>query len=158
MFAKPQAEHAWLEQLVGEWITEADCLMPDGQKQVTPGKMSCQMLGGLWLLGEGIVDDPDVGEWESLMQLGYDPAKGAYVGTFVASMMVHLWQYTGTVDKEGKRLALDTEGPTFDDSGLANYQDTIEIVSPDHWVLTSRLQGEDGTWTTIMTSHAKRAA
>jgi Protein of unknown function (DUF1579) len=30
MFAEPQAEHQWLQQLAGDWTTEAECAMgPD---------------------------------------------------------------------------------------------------------------------------------
>ena len=30
--------------------------------------------------------------------LGYDPAKKKYVGTFIASVMTHLWIYSGSLD------------------------------------------------------------
>ena len=52
MFAKPQSEHQWLDQLVGEWTFEHECQMPDGSTSNAPGKMTCRSLGGLWLICE----------------------------------------------------------------------------------------------------------
>ena len=73
------------------------------------------------------------------MTLGYDPAKKAFVGTFIGSMMTHLWVYDGELDAAGKVLTLDAEGPSFAATDkMAKYKDAIEIKSDDHRVLTSR--------------------
>ena len=45
------------------------------------------------------------------MTLGYDPVQKRFVGTFIGSMMTHMWIYNGTLDAAGKVLTLDTEGP-----------------------------------------------
>lgn len=159
MFAKPQSEHAWLDTLVGEWDVETECQMgPDQPADKTQGRMRCRSLGGLWLIAESEGEMPESGAWSSVLTLGYDPEKQCYLGTFVASMMTHLWQYAGAFDESGKKLILDTEGPQFEKEGLGRYQDIVEIIDDDHWILSSQIQGEDGKWQVFMTSHHRRTA
>ena len=158
MFDTPQKEHAWLEQFVGDWISEGECSMGPGQEvQKTTGRGRAYMLGGLWLILEGEGgDNPDGEPFKSLMTVGYDIKKGQYVGTFIGSVMTHLWPYSGVLDASGKKLPLDSEGPRFDGEGMTKYRDTIEFVDKDHW----NFNGEvllDGTWHMIMKSTHRRA-
>lgn len=158
MMEKPQAEHAWLEQLIGRWRTEGECQMgPDQPPMKNTGTTSARMIGGLWVIVEGKGDSPAGEDFSSVMTLGYDPRQGCYVGTFVASMMTYLWPYRGVVDATGKKLPLDSEGPSMDGNGMAKYCDTIEIVDKDHWIFSGRIQAKDGSWQELMTSHNYRA-
>lgn len=157
MFEKPGPKHAWLDQLVGQWIVESECPSgPDGAVEKNTGRMRCRSLGGLWLIAEGEGQTPDGSPALSIMTIGYDPKQNAYVGTFVASMMTHLWPYRGTVDASGKRLALDSTGPSFTGEGTAQYRDTIEIVDADNWNFFGEVLAEDGTWQQIMFSRNRR--
>lgn len=157
MFATPQQEHHWLDQLVGQWKFEHDCLMPDGSKSSTDGTMNCRSLGGMWLIGESRGESPDSGAWSSIMTLGFDPAQNQYVGTFVGSMMANIWPYRGVLDATGKRLPLDSEGPKFDGSGVGKYRDTIEIVDTDAWLFISELQSDDGNWVQFLSGKHTRS-
>jgi len=75
----------------------------------------------------------------TLMTLGYDPAKGRFVGTWIGSMMTHLWVYDGELDPAGRVLTLNSEGPSMTgDGSFAKYQDIVEFMSDDHRVLTAR--------------------
>jgi hypothetical protein len=68
----------------------------------------------------------------TIMTLGFDPAKTRFVGTFIGSMMTHMWIYDGQLDAAGKVLTLDAEGPSFTDPAkMAKFQDMIEIKSDD---------------------------
>ncbi len=167
MFAQPQQEHHWLDQLVGDWTSEMKCSMgPDQPEMVNKGTESVRSLGGLWTLGEGTAEMPDGATGTMLMTLGYDPQKKKYVGTFIGSMMTHMWHYEGTVDASGKILTLDTEGP--DMSGgpegpdaaagvkMVKYQDIIEFVDADTRLLRSQTQGPDGAWTQFMSATYRR--
>lgn len=155
---EPQAEHLWLHQLVGEWSIESEYIMgPDQPPMKTAGRETVRKLGNFWTIGEGVGDSPDGGAWDSITTLGYDPQTQRFVGSFVASVMTHLWPYHGSLDASGKILTLDSEGPSFEGDGtMAKYQDVIEFVSPDHRTLTARVQNADGSWRQFMTSHYRR--
>jgi hypothetical protein len=91
------------------------------------------------------------------MTLGYDPQKKRYVGTWIGSMMTHLWVYDGELDPSKRVLTLGSEGPSFTGDGtMSKYHDVIEFKSDDHRILRSRVQGADGTWQEFMTAHYRR--
>ena len=158
MDAEPQKQHQWLQQLVGDWTFEAECKTGPDQPPVTGrGSETVRSLGGLWVLCEGQGEMPGCGPATTLMTLGYDPAKERFVGTFIASMMTHLWLYDGELDSAAKMLTLYAEGPSMAAEGkLAKYKDVIELKSSDHRVLTSHLLGEDGQWHAFMTANYRR--
>ncbi len=157
MFAKPQAEHKWLDQLVGHWKFEHEGKMPGGGESKSQGEVTCRSLGGLWLICEGNGDSPDGQRWSSIMTLGFDPAQNKYVGTFVSSTMANIWPYQGVLDADGKRLPLASEGPKFDGSGIGKYRDTIEIVDADTWLFNSELQADGGNWSQFMSGKHTRS-
>ena len=158
--AKPEKEHEWLQQMVGEWNCEGEAVMAPGQPPVQwKTTESVRSIGGLWVVGEGRGQMPEGGDpTTTLMTLGYDPQRKRFVGTFVGSMMTNLWVYDGALDPAGKVLTLDTEGPSMTGDGATQpYQDVIDIVSADHRTLISRSRGPDGTWQQFMTAHYRRA-
>ena len=155
--AQPQNEHRWLHKLVGNWTSEAE--MPTGAQssEKSRGSETVRTLGDLWVLCEGTGEMPGGGTAKMLMTLGYDPTRQRFVGTWVGSMMTHMWVYEGTLDGTGKLLTLDTDGPNFGAEGkMSKYKDVIEFVSDDHRTLTSHMQGDNGTWTQFMTAHYRR--
>jgi len=158
MIAEPQKEHRWLEKFVGEWTFEGEATMaPDQPPVKSTGTESVRSLGGLWILAEGQSEMPGCGPATTIMTLGYDSQKGRFVGTFIASMMTHMWVYDGGLDATGKVLTLDTVGPSMAGDGrLVKYQDIIEIKSDDHRVLSSQVLGEDGAWHSFMTARYRR--
>lgn len=158
MFATPQSEHEWLQKLVGEWSFEVESAGEPGQPQEKHrGTESVKSLGGLWIVGEGQGDMPGGGTAKMMITLGFDPQRKRFVGTWVGSMMTHLWVYEGELDAAKRVLTLNSEGPSFSDpTKLAKYQDIIEVKSDDHRTLSSRVLGDDGKWTQFMTSHYRR--
>jgi hypothetical protein len=151
MQAEPQAEHQWLTQMVGEWAGEFTCNMgPDQPPMKSTSVEMVRSLGGLWTVAEADGTMPDGGTMKSLMTLGYDPTQQRFVGTFVASMMTHMWVYNGTLDAAKKVLTLDTIGPNFSGDGMVKYQDILEIIDADHRTLKSQLIGPDGKWMQFM--------
>jgi hypothetical protein len=159
MNAQPQAEHRWLDRLVGDWAFEAECIMGPGQPPTRhQGVEVVRSLGGLWTIGEGENETPDGGTARTVMTLGYDPMAGRFVGTFIASVMSYLWTYNGALDESGKILALNAEGPSFTGEGMGKYRDSIEFVDDDHRVLRSHALGGDGQWHLFMTARYRRRA
>ena len=110
------------------------------------------------VLCEGRGESPGGGTSNMLMTLGYDPKKKSFVGTFIGSMSSYMWIYeTGTLDATESALTFECDGPDFEHEGkLKRYRDTIEWKSDDHRVLRAQVQGDDGTWTEMMTSHYRR--
>lgn len=157
---KPEAtsQHAWLQKLVGEWTFDTECIMgPDQPPMKTAGTESVRSLGGLWVLCEGQGGTPDGDSCRMVITLGFDPDKGKFVGTFVASMMTMMWLYEGQLDAAGRVLTLDTLGPRMDDpTKTCRYQDVIEIVGDDERTLRSQLMGDDGKWVRFMTAKYRR--
>lgn len=154
-----QKEHLWLHQLVGEWTTEMEASMgPDKPPEIHRGTETAAKFGNVWVQCHGSHGNmPDGTPGATIMTLGYDPAKQKFVGSFIGTMMTNIWIYEGSLDDEGRILTLDAEGPSFaDPSKLAKYQDKIEIVTPDHRILSSQYLGDDGTWHLFMTAHYRR--
>ena len=155
---QPQAEHQWLQKLVGEWTSEMDAVMgPDKPPETFRGTDSVRSVGELWVMCEGRGDMPGGGKATTVMTLGYDPDRKRFVGTFIGSMMTYMWVYDGELDPGGKALVLYAEGPNFGAPGtMAKYKDTIEFKSDDHRTLTSHMQQPDGTWQQFMEAHYRR--
>jgi hypothetical protein len=156
--AEPQKEHEWLQVFVGEWTLEHDDKAAEaGQSSGAPWIETVRSLHGIWILFEGQGEMPGGGPATTIMTLGYDPAKQRYVGTWLGSMMTHLWVYEGTLDPTGKILTLETEGHDFGAGGkMAKYKDVITLESNDHRILTSHMLGDDGEWREFMTAHYRR--
>ncbi|WEX77024.1 DUF1579 domain-containing protein [Sinorhizobium numidicum] len=156
MKAEPQEEHRWLEQLLGEWtVTSED---PAGTEQSNaPWVENVRSMQGLWVVCEGQGTMPDGKFGQTLMTLGFNPLRQRYVGTWVGSMMTHMWVYDGELEDEGRTLALNCEGPDFEDPGRScRYQDRITLIDANHRTLTARVETEDGTWKDIMKADYRR--
>jgi hypothetical protein len=157
MKADAQKEHQWLQKLVGEWTYETEAAEPGKPAKKVTGAESGRSLGGLWVLLEGRGEMPDGGPATTLMTLGYDPQKKRFTGTWIGSMMTHLWLYDGELDAAQRMLTLDSEGPSMaGDGSMSQYQDRIEFKSDDHRVLTARVRGADGKWNQFMTVEYRR--
>ena len=92
-----------------------------------------------------------------MLTRGYDPQKRYFVGTWIGSMMSHLWIYEGSLDASEKVLTLNAEGPNFSAEGkMGKFKDVIELKSDDHRMLTSHMLGDDGTWHQFMTANYHR--
>ena len=153
----PEKEHQWLHKFVGEWTTTSKGSMgPDLPPMECTGTIDSRMLGEFWVLNE-MQGTPQGVPMRGLQTIGYDPAKKKYVGTWVDSMMSHMWIYEGSVDESGKKLTLEADGPNFmADGKLTKFRDAYELKAPDHIIVTSSMLGEDDKWITFMTGDSKR--
>jgi Protein of unknown function (DUF1579) len=158
MQAQPQAQHQWLDQFVGEWSSEMEYRMGAEPPSKVKGSEVVRSLGGLWMIAEGESETSGDCAGKTLMTLGYDPQRDRYVGTFIGTMMTNLWIYHGSLDASGEVLTLNTEGLNFSQSAMTPYQDSIEFVSHDHRIMTSKVLEENGNWLEFMTAHYWRKA
>jgi hypothetical protein len=156
MFAQPGEQHRWLEQLLGEWTFEGVGDMgPDQPPHKSSGKETVRSLGGLWVICEGEMGDGAADY--TVMTLGYDPAKSRYVGSWIGSMMTHMWVYEGEVDEAGTTLTLNTEGPDFaDPTKIGRYRDVIAFNGDGERTLTSHALQADGSWRQFMKAVYRR--
>ncbi len=148
-------QHAWLHRLVGAW--ESEMPGPDGGAPHR-GTETVTLLGDAWVQFNGRGTMPDGSTAQMQLTLGYDPAHNAFVGTWIGSMMNHLWVYRGgTLDAAARVLSLPSIGPAFDGSGaLISFRDEIEIVSDDERLLHGNCEQPDGRWTRFMTARYRR--
>jgi Protein of unknown function (DUF1579) len=152
-----QKQHQWLDKFIGEWTSEAEYSMePNGEPSKSTGTEVVKSIGGVWIVAEGDSDMPDGGVGKTIMTLGFDPQTDRFIGTFIGSMMTHLWLYNGSLDATEKVLTLDTAGPNFSQTAIAKYKDIIEFVSDDHRVMKSQFLMDDGNWNHFMTAHYRR--
>ena len=158
MLSKPQAEHEWLQQLLGDWTVTSECDVGPGKPpEKTTGSEHVRPLGGMFVVGEGKGTMPGGGACDMLITLGYDEIKKKFTGSWAGSMMSAMFFYEGQLDAAGKVLTLETEGPGFTgDGSIARYQDVITIVSPDERTLHSQTPGPDGSWKRFMTATYRR--
>ena len=156
-FPQPTDEHKWLEQFAGNWATTAKSEEAPGVPAMTcEGTIKSRMLGGFFVVNE-MKNKDDGKEIEAIQTIGYDPQKKKYIGTYVDSMMSHMWIYEGTVDETGKILTLEAEGPNMMEPGkTAMFRDIYEFKSKDEIVATAQYQDAEGNWVTMMKGTSKR--
>lgn len=158
MGTKPAAEHKWLEQLIGEWKTEAEMTMPDGSTQKSTGSESVQSLNGLWAYGHGKATMPGGSPMNYYTGLGYDLTFKEYRGFMMMDVSSHLWKYTGELSADGKVMTLNCVGPNMEKEGeTANYRDIIEIIDENHRTMTSMGEQPNGEWMQYMKVSYTRA-
>lgn len=155
--ATPTAEHNWLRKLIGDWTYEHPMVLPDGTSRTLSGTEVFRTIGEYWVHGEAQGPGMDGKPSASIMTLGFDPAKGRFVGSWIGSMMPLFWVYDGELDPDGRILRLYSTGPAFDGSaGTEPYMDVIEFIDDDHRTLSGHTKNADGVWTPFMTGHYRR--
>ncbi|AJD40456.1 hypothetical protein RGR602_CH01098 [Rhizobium gallicum bv. gallicum R602sp] len=150
--AKALEEHRFLERMVGVWDVTASEMT--GDQQWTEIVRS---LHGIWFVAEGNGEMPGGGAATTMLTLGYNAAKGKYVGSWIGSMMDHMWVYEGDVSADGKVLSLYTRGPDFQTQGAEqDYREQIIFADDDHRTFNSSAKQPDGSWKQFMEAHYTR--
>src|SRR5215210_5421484 len=115
--AKPRPEHAWLQQLVGDWTFEGEEADPGQPTSKWEGTGRTQAVGDIWVVSEGQGEMPGAGTSYTRTTLGFDPQKGRFVGTWLGTMMPNLWVYDGFLDADERVLTLESTGPSMTKPG-----------------------------------------
>ncbi|MCO5731902.1 DUF1579 domain-containing protein [Rhizobium sp. SSA_523] len=151
---KPRAEHAFLQRLVGRWqVSAAD--MTDGEDWIE----EVRSLHDLWFVAEGRGKMPGGAAATTVLTLGYNSQTGRYIGSWIGTMMEHMWVYDGDVSEDGSTLSLYTTGPSFDDPSVTQaYREEIIFTGDDTRIFTSSAKQPDGGWHTFMRADYKRLA
>lgn len=150
-------EHQWLKKLVGKWAFESHCPAAPGEEPMrAQGTETFRMLGDLWAIGESEGEMPGCGMMNAVLTIGFDPARGSFVGSWVGSPMTTMFIYEGTLDDDHRVLTLNTTGPDFNDATkTATYRDIIEWVSDDERHFRSEVKTDEG-WQEMMHATHRR--
>jgi hypothetical protein len=142
-------EHEWLQRMIGAWHYESQLRDgPEGQWFTERGTEIVRSVGPYWIMSE--MRPEQTGDL-SIIIVGYEPAAGQFVGTFISSRMAELWHYKGQLDSTGRRLTLASTGPAMDGSGGSQrYEDIIEYDEGGTRWFRSQAQGPDGQWVEFM--------
>jgi hypothetical protein len=153
MHAEPEESHAWLQQLVGEWqLMSTENGPEDWIETIRP-------VGDIWIVAEGQGTMPDGVPGTTLLTVGYDPERQSFVGTWIGSMMTHLWHYEGFLDEARRTLTLESEGPDMERPGqTARYRDIVELTGDGHRDFRAMVLDDDGTWREMMTATYRKVA
>lgn len=159
---QPQEQHAWLAEMMGSWSLSGQGYADPSQPPFTfKGTEVVRPMGSLWVVCEASFSTTNIGESQTLMTLGFDPASDRFVGSWAGTMMTCMFHYAGQLDESNTLLTLETEGPNLDPDAppgsLAWYHDIIERVSDSHRILRSRVIHDDGTHTQLMEAHYLRS-
>jgi hypothetical protein len=151
-------EHELLKRFVGSWESNSTTVAGPGQAAIKcRAKLNGRMLGGLWVVTESTNDMGGM-KIEAVQTIGYDPEKKKYVGTWVDSVMNHLWRYEGSVDLKTKALTLEADGPHFSEKGkTSRYREIYDFKSDEVIAVESQVRADDGRWTTFMNGEIRRA-
>lgn len=153
--AKPQKEHEFLQRIVGDWEMVSSSMHqgcgPGSDQSFTE---TFRSVDGLWFIGEG-----NGSEMTTIITLGFDPAKGEFVGTWIGSGMTYLWIYKGWLEPDGKTLVLEAEGPRMDGAeGTGIYHDIITLHDDNRRTFSGSMQQPDGSFKQFMSSEFRRRA
>lgn len=152
-------EHRWLQQLVGEWDVAAETV--GAQEAGVPNmqmtfRETVSALGDFWIVSHLSADFDGV-PFRSQLTLGWDPAQGAFVGSWVDTLSTHQWVYRGELDAARRTLTLHATGPSFTDpSAAGEFRDVMELAGPDLRRNSSWMRGPDGEWVEFARSTATR--
>jgi hypothetical protein len=145
------AEHAWLMQLVGQWTF-------DQGEEGMRGTETVRALGEIWIEAHSQATCGGMA-MTFTVTLGFDPERKKFVGTWVGSMMTHLWIFEGDLSEDRRSLTLSTMGPSMKhDGSMANFRDVISLHEDGSRSLTSFHQDETGDWKQFMDMRLTRVA
>jgi hypothetical protein len=154
----PLTEHVQLARDAGVWEGESQMWAAPGTEPMTSkGVETVETLGPFWLVSE-FVGDLMGQEFKGRSQLGYDPVKKKYVGTWIDTMSATMLTMTGDYDVATHTLTMMMEG--IDGmtgqpgkwKSVTRYEDentkVFEMYAP--------VEGQDGEWWKMMEVKYKR--
>jgi len=142
---KPGKEHELLKQFVGKWdVTGKFFMDPDQPPLEIKGTDTAKMdMNDFWLLGHfkgDFLGKP----FEGRSVMGYSPTKKKYVGSWVDSMMPHLFVNEGDADEAGKVFTMIGDGFDPATGKPAKEKWVMQFKDADNHTMTFYTTGADG--------------
>lgn len=142
------AEHKQMEYEVGTWDGESKMWMAPGtEPMVSKGVEVNKMLGQMWLISEyesEMMGTTFVGRF----QMGYDPYKKKYVGSWIDSMSPNMSTMEGTMDEANKTMTFMSNGINIMTGKEEVSKMVSTIIDHDHkkFEAFGQVPGKDGEW------------
>jgi len=155
---EPTPEHVELLSGVGTWGGTMTLFAPDGSEMASsPARETVEGVGPFWTQARfecELMGQPYVGTGH----MGYDPAKGKYVGTWVDSMSSFFALMEGETSADGKTLVMHWTAP--DMTGRMSPHRSETVRSKDAYTSTFFMGDDTRTMVLAMkrTSKAAEAA
>jgi hypothetical protein len=121
---------------------------PVPSRGVSTNRLAC---GGRWL----IADFKNETGFEGHGVYGYDPAKRAYVSTWVDNMRSFLVVATGHYDPDRRVMTSTSEG-NLPDGRTLRWREETEVVDDDTRVFRQFFPGPDGEFQTMTVKYTRR--
>ena len=151
-------EHKGLATEVGEWDAEITLwYTPDAEPVKSKGMETNRMLGGVWLISD--FEGEAAGEkFQGHMQLGYDPQKKKYVGTWIDTMSPYLQTMEGDYDKATHTSTMLSKGVDIQTGKPSTSKNITRYEGEDAktFEMHMPLEGQEGKWWKMMEIKYKR--
>jgi hypothetical protein len=157
---EPLPEHKAMAREVGQWDAEIKFwTSPDAEPEVHQGSETVTMMGPLWSLGEfrmSMGDMPFVGR----SQMGFDPVKKKFVGTWIDTISPHMQIMEGSYDVKSHTLTMMTTGYHWMLGKVVTTKNVTRYVDANTKVFEMHMpvEGAAGEWTKSMEIHYRRKA
>ncbi len=148
----PTAEHKALESDVGVWDAEVKMWQTaDAEPMDSKAVETNKMLGKLWLLSDFEGDFGGM-KFTGHMQLGYDPIKKKFVGTWIDTISPFLQTMEGTYDEKTKTSTMLAAGVDMATGKPSTSKMITRRVSDDERVFEMMMpvEGKEGEWWKMM--------
>ena len=125
---EPTPEHESLLGVVGTWTVDCTYFMAPGEPMKVQAKETIEALGRFWtvsLFESDFMGLPFAGRATT----GFDPKRGKWVGTWVDSMMPHMFVMEGERDAESGIVTMHCDGPAPMTGDMVPYRSTTENLA-----------------------------
>ncbi len=154
---QPLAEHERLQELIGEWEVECSYNMgPSEEPLRAVGTDRVEALGPYWVVAHFEVTLPGGTHITGRSTKGYDPARGAFMGTWQDSANPYFYYFEGQVDD--LENCLDLSGDNIDPmtKNLVQYRHVERFLSPEERTLHLYIESAPGSLIQILEYHYRR--
>jgi len=142
-----------LDKDVGRWSADIVFHGPPGAERRVTGTAEGRLVGhGRWLVTDFATEG---GDFEGHSVMGFDPARRAYVYTWVDSLRPFLAVGEGHWDAERRVMTIDTEADY--DGRRLQWREETRSVDADTREFRSFMRGPDGAYHPTMTATYRRA-
>jgi hypothetical protein len=148
----PTKAHEEMARDVGVWDAESTTWMtPDAEPMTSKGVETNKLLGKMWLISE-FQGEFGGEEFHGHAQVGYDPLKKKYIGTWADTISPFLYTLEGEYDVATHTLTMMMNGTSAMTGKPETAKNVTRYTDEDHKVFEMYMpvEGQDGKWWKMM--------